>query len=208
MRMLIADTLALARKGLKGVLLEAFPEAYIEETDDPAEIVDKARQGPWRLIVSDIAMPGHYGMEILHTVRRQFPDIPILIMSIYPEEQYARRILQCGVNGYLSKRATPQEVVTAVKNVMQGKKYISPHVADRLINDLLLEHTRPPHDLLSNREFDIFKLLASGKKVTEIAHALSLSGTMVGNYRARIFTKMNLKNNAELILYASTHNLT
>lgn len=207
-RILIADALAVARKGLKELLLEEYPLAHIEETGDPADIVNKALLGPWNLIISDIAMPGHYGMEILHTARRKFPAIPVLILSMYPEDQYAKRILKCGVNGYLSKRAAPCELITAVKNVLQGKKYITPHVADKIINDLLLEHNRPPHDKLSNREFDIFKLLACGKKVAEIASQLSLSGTMVGNYRARIFSKMNLKNNAELILYATHHKLT
>ena len=152
-------------------------------------------------------MPGHYGLELLYTVRRRFPGIPVLILSMYPEEQYAKRILKCGVNGYLSKRASPGELLTAVRNVLQGKRYIAPHLADRIINDLLLEHNKPPHETLSNREFDVFRLLASGKKITEIASQLSLSGTMVGNYRTRIFTKMNLKNNAELIVYASRHKL-
>jgi len=207
-RILIADALSVARKGLKELLLEAFPMAWIEETGDPADIVNKAPQGPWSLIISDIAMPGHYGMELLHTVRRRYPAIPILIMSTYPENQYAKRILKCGVNGYLSKRAAPGELIMAVKNLLNGKKYITPHVADKIINDLLLEHNKPAHETLSNREFDVFKLLACGKKVTEIAHQLSLSGTMIGNYRTRIFVKMHLKNNAELILYASQHKLT
>jgi two-component system invasion response regulator UvrY len=206
-RILIADALAVARKGLKELLLEEFPLALIEETSDPADIINKAMQGPWQLIISDIAMPGHYGLELLHATRRKFPGIPLLILSMYPEEQYAKRILKCGVNGYLSKRAAPCELLTAVRNVLKGKKYIAPQLADKIINDLLLEHNKPPHETLSNREFDVFRLLACGKKITEIAHQLSLSGTMVGNYRTRIFTKMNLKNNAELIVYASQHKL-
>lgn len=207
-RILIADILAVARKGLKELLLEEFPLASIEEINNPADIVNKAMQGPWNLIISDIAMPGHFGMEVLHTARRRFPGIPVLILSIYPEDQYAKRVLKCGVNGYLSKRAAPCELITAVKHLLQGKKYITPHVADKLINDLLLEHDWPPHETLSNREFDVLKLLACGKKISEIAHQLSLSETMVGSYRNRIYSKMNLKNNAELILYASRHKLT
>jgi len=206
-RILIADALAIARKGLKELLLEEFPLALIEETNDPADIINKAMLGPWQLIISDVAMPGHFGLELLHTTRRKFPGIPLLILSMYPEEQYAKRILKCGVNGYVSKRAGPGELLTAVRHVLQGKKYIAPHLANKIINDLLLEHNSPPHETLSNREFDVFRLLANGKKITEIASQLSLSGTMVGNYRTRIFTKMNLKNNAELIVYASQHKL-
>lgn len=207
-RILIADALPIARKGLKELLLEEFPLASIEEINNPADIVNKAMQGPWNLIISDIAMPGHFGMEILHTARRRFPGIPVLILSIYPEDQYARRILKCGVNGYLSKRAASCELIAAVKSLLQGKKYITPHMTDKLVNDMLLEHTWPPHETLSNREFDVLKLLARGKKVSEIAHQLLLSETMVGSYRNRIYDKMNLKNSAELILYASRYKLT
>ncbi len=205
---LIADPLAVARKGLKQIILEEFPLARIEEVSDPADIIARAQLSPPDLVISDIAMPGHYGMEILYSIRRKFPRLPLLISSIYPEDQYAKRILKAGVNGYLSKRASSVELICAVRSVLDGKKYITPMVAEKIIHDLLLDSERPPHEDLSNREFDIFKLLACGRKVTEIAAMLSLSGTMIGNYRTRILAKLNMKSNAELISYATHHNLT
>jgi DNA-binding NarL/FixJ family response regulator len=163
---------------------------------------------PWHLIISDIAMPVHYGLDILHTVRRKLPNIRVLILSMYPEDQYANRVLKSGVNGFISKRATKTELIDAVRTVLKGKNYITPRVAEKIIQDLLVDSNRAPHEMLSNREFDVFKMLACGKKMTEIAAMMSLSGTMIGNYRNRIFSKMNLKNNAELILYAAHHKLT
>ncbi|HEY4147860.1 MAG TPA: response regulator transcription factor [Chitinophagaceae bacterium] len=204
---LIADPLVVARKGLKQIILEEFPLARIEEVNDPADIIARALQSLPDLVISDIAMPGHYGMEILYSIRRKFPQLPVLISSIYPEDQYAKRILKAGVNGYLSKRASSLELICAVRSVLEGKKYITPLVAEKIIHDLLLDSERLPHEALSNREFDILKLLACGRKVTEIAAMLSLSGTMIGNYRTRILAKLNLKSNAELISYATHHNL-
>jgi len=205
---LIAEPLAIARKGLKQILLEEFPLARIEEVNDPADIIARAQQSTPDLVISDIAMPGHYGLEILYAIRRKFPRLPVLISSMYPEEQYAKRILGAGVNGYLSKQSTPYELVCAIKSVLGGRKYITPKVADKIIGDLLLGTEKLPHETLSDREFDIFKLLARGKRVTEIADLLGLSSSMVGNYRTRILARLNLKSTAELILYASRHNLT
>ncbi len=207
MRILIADPLTVARKGLRQILLEEFPLAHIEEVCDPADIIARAMQACPDLVISDIAMPSHYGMELLHAVRRKFPLLPVLISSMYPEDQYAKRILGAGVSGYLSKRSTPYELVCAVRSVLEGKKYITPKVADTIIRELLLGAETLPHEALSNREFDIFKLLARGKKITEIAALHSLSGTMIGNYRSRILAKLNLKSNTELTLYATHHNL-
>ena len=207
MRFLIADPLAVARRGLKQLLQDEYPEAAIEEMCNPADLLQKAMQAPWDLIISDIAMPGHYGLELLSATRRKFPRLPVLILSAYPEHQYARRILQTGVSGYLNKMAQPDELLAAVHNVLNGKKYMASHLTEKMIQDLLLDKCRPLHETLSNREFDVFKLLACGRKTTDIAQTLSLSITMIGNYRARIFQKMNLKNNAELILYATRHKL-
>ncbi|HSC39094.1 MAG TPA: response regulator transcription factor [Chitinophagaceae bacterium] len=207
MRILIADQLAIARKGLRQILLEEFPQVVVEEVIDLSDIIHKAPQG-WDLFISDIAMPGYYGLELIHRLRRKCPGTPLLILSIYPDDYYAKRVLKAGVSGYLNKRASHDELVTAIKSILQGKRYIPPQMADQIVHDLLLESPQAPHETLSDREFDIFKMLVEGKTITEIAALLSLSGTMIGNYRNRIFAKMNIKSLAELILYASLHNLT
>jgi DNA-binding NarL/FixJ family response regulator len=148
-------------------------------------------------------MPGRSGLDVVQEVKQNFPKLPVLILSIHPEEQYAIRVLKAGAAGYLSKDAATEELVKAVQRVLEGHKYISPLLAERIAEDLGNNNSdKTPHEFLSDREFEVFKLIASGKAISEIAEKLSLSSTTVSTYRVRILIKMNLKTNAELIRYA------
>lgn len=203
LRILIADDHAIIRKGLKQILLEEYPSAIIEEVVDAEGVMKKIISNEWHILICDLSMPGRSGLDVVHEVKQNFPKLPVLILSIHPEEQYAVRVLKAGAAGYLSKDTATEELVKAVQRVLQGHKYISPFVAEIIADDLAQNSSdKATHELLSDREFEIFKLIASGKSVSEIAEKLSLSGTTVSTYRSRILIKMNLKTNAELIRYA------
>ena len=147
-------------------------------------------------------MPGRSGLDVVQHVKQHFPKLPVLILSIHPEEQYAIRALKSGAAGYLSKDTAADDLVKAVQRVLQGRKYISPFLAEKMVTDLHQNHAKPPHQMLSDREFHVFKLIAEGKAISEIAEQLSLSITTVSTYRSRILSKMNMKTNAELTRYA------
>lgn len=205
MRILIADDHAIVRKGLKQILLEGYPFACVEECSNTEELISKAIHGQWDVVISDISMPGRSGLDALQQIHGAFPKLPVLILSMHPEEQYAIRALKAGASGYCSKDFAEEELVTAIQKILAGKKYITPTLAETLLTQL---ETNPiPHERLSDREFDVFQLLASGKSVSEIAERLSLSSTTISTYRARILEKMNLKNNTELIRYALENKL-
>lgn len=207
LRILIADDHTVVRKGLKQILLDEFPNAEIEEVPDAEELVKKVMQAKWDIVVSDLSMPGRSGLDALQQVKLSHPDLPVLILSIHPEEQYALRALKAGASGYLSKDTAPDELVKAVQKVLLGKKYISQSIAEKLANTLSSKADKDLHENLSNREFDVMKLLANGKSVSEIAEVLSLSVTTVSTYRARVMTKMNLKSNSDLTKYAIENKL-
>lgn len=202
MKVLVADDHAIVRKGLKQILLDEYPFGEIEECSNAEELLQKANDGKWDVIISDISMPGRSGLEALHQIRQSHPRLPVLILSMHPEEQYAIRALKAGASGYCSKDLAHEELVNAVKRVLTGKKYITPTLAETLATQLEEESQAEPYERLSDREFDVFRLLAAGKSVSEIAEILSLSTTTISTYRARILTKMNLKTNADLIRYA------
>ena len=207
MRFLIADDHTIVRRGLRQILLEGFPDAEIEEVPDAEELIKKTIQSDWDIIISDLSMPGRSGLEALQQIKQIKPRIPVLILSIHPEEQYALRVLKAGAAGYLSKDLAPDELVNAVNRVLLGKKYITVTIAEKLASVLDQDSDKQPHELLSDREFSVLKLLATGKSVSEIAESMFLSVTTVSTYRARIKTKMNLKTNADLILYSIEHKL-
>jgi len=203
LRILIADDHALIRRGLKQILLEEYPSAIIEEVNDAEGVIKKIISNEWNIIICDISMPGRSGLDVVQEVKQAFPKLPVLILSNHPEEQYAVRVLKAGAAGYLSKDAATEELVKAVQQVLQGRKYISPFLAERIAEDLGNNNSdKAPHEFLSDREFEVFKLIASGEAVSKIAEKLSLSSTTVSTYRFRILIKMNLKTNAELIRYA------
>lgn len=205
-RILIADDHFVVRRGLKQILLEEFPSAIIEDVANAEDMIKKVMSDTWDVVVSDLSMPGRSGLDALQQIKNSQPNLPVLILSIHPEEHYALRVLKAGASGYLSKDTASDELVKAVKKVMLGKKYISPKVAENLA-DTLSSDDRDPHELLSDREFDVMKLLASGKAVSEIAEMLSLSVTTISTYRARVMGKMNLKTNPDLTKYALEHKL-
>ena len=207
MRFLIADDHTIVRRGLRQILLEGFPDAEIEEVPDAEELIKNTIQSDWDIIISDLSMPGRSGLEALQQIKQIKPKIPVLILSIHPEEQYALRVLKAGAAGYLSKDLAPDELVNAVNRVLLGKKYITVSIAEKLASVLDQDSDKQPHELLSDREFSVLKLLATSKSVSEIAESMFLSVTTVSTYRARIMAKMNLKTNADLILYSIEHKL-
>jgi len=206
-QILIADEHSVVRKGLMQILLDEFSNAHIEEVENAEELIQKSGTRPWDVIISDLSMPGRSRLDALPQRQISHPQVPVLIMSIHPEEHYALRALKAGASGYLSKDTAPDELVKAVRMVLLGKKYISPSMAENLANAFSGDPNRLPHEQLSDREFDVLKFLASGKSISEIASLLSLSATTVSTYRARVLSKMNLKNNYDLTMYAVEHKL-
>ncbi len=202
MQILIADDHAIVRRGLSEILLETWPAARIEEVGDADGLFQRVMEDSWDLVISDLMMPGRNVLETLQQIRQLFPQLPILVLSIFPEEQYATRVFKAGASGYINKDAAPTELVKAAQRLLQGRKYITPTVAEKLASDLSVDKERPPHELLSDREFHVMKMLADGKNITEIAASLSLSPTTISTYRSRIMEKMKMKANAELARYA------
>jgi DNA-binding NarL/FixJ family response regulator len=206
-RILIADDHAVVRRGLKQLLLEKYPTASIGETGDAEDLVAQVMNQEWDVVICDMNMPGRSGLDALQQIKELSPKLPVLIMSIYPEDQYALRVLKAGASGYLGKETIHDDLIKAIEMVRIGRKFITPNIAEKLADALDTDSTRPPHEELSNREFDVFKLLTSGKSVSEIAIQLSLSSTTVSTYRARIMAKMHMRSIAELTRYALEHKL-
>ncbi len=206
-RILIADDHTVVRKGLKQILLEGFPSADIEEAVDADDLFKKVLKGEWDVVISDLSMPGRSGMESLQQIKQLYPKLPVLILSVHSEDHYALRVLKAGAAGYLTKDSAPDELVKAVRRVLTGKKFITAAVAEKLASSIDQDSEKMSHEHLSDREFEVLKLLATGKSVSDIASQLSLSVTTVSTYRARILAKMNMKTNADLILYAVENKL-
>lgn len=207
LRILIADDHTVVRKGLRQILLEEFPSAEITETADAATLFMKVLREEWDVVITDISMPDKSGLEVLQQIRREYPRLPVLILSAHSEDQYAIRALKAGASGYLCKDSASDELVTAIRRILMGKKYITSSVAEKLAFHVDQDGGHPPHESLSDREFEVMKFLASGKVVSEIASQLCLSVTTISTYRARILTKMNLKTNYDLTRYAMENNL-
>jgi DNA-binding NarL/FixJ family response regulator len=207
MKFLIADDHAIVRKGLIQLLREEFTMAEVREVTDGKAVLEEVRKEVWDAILLDISMPGLSGIEILRQIRTNGIKTPILIVSIYPEEQYAIRALKAGASGFLNKESANEELLAAVHKILSGQKYISSIIADKLVEALGEIREIPAHELLSDREMQVLHELASGKTVSEIARALSLSVNTISTYRTRILEKLTLHNNAELIRYAIDHRL-
>jgi len=202
LRILIVDDHAIVRKGVRQLLQEEYPDAWIDEARDAESLVIKVASEHWDVVICDLNMPGRSGLDVLHHIKQVAPQLPVLIMSIYPEDQYALRAFRAGAAGYLTKETIHDELARAIQTVLKGKKYVTPDVAEILAEAINADTARKPHELLSDREFDVFKLLASGKSIAEIAHQLSLSASTVSTYRYRIMEKMNMRSPAELAKYA------
>ena len=208
MKILIADDHAIVRKGLKQLLLEEYPSAKIEEVANGESLIAKVINEKWGVVICDLDMPGRSGLDIMRQIKEIAPKLPVLIVSIYPEDQYAVRVLKAGAAGYVSKDAATEELAEAVRRVLQGRKYISPSMAEIIAEDMGGPNSdKAPHEFLSDREFEVFKLIASGKSVSEIAEKLSLSSATVSTHRARLLIKMNMKTNPELTRYALDNKL-
>jgi two-component system invasion response regulator UvrY len=207
LRILIVDDHAIVRAGLKQILAEEGDMAVEGEADTSSQALQLARQGAWDVVLLDISMPDRNGIETLQLLKKEHPKLKVLMLSMYRETQYAVRALKSGAAGYLNKQSAPAELVTAIRQVASGKKYISPEVAQELASEVSSEREGLPHEKLSNREFQTLCMIASGKTVSSIANTLSLSVKTVSMYRARLLEKMQLKNNAELTHYAIKHGL-
>jgi len=207
LRVVIADDHPLIRKGLKQILAESLYIGKVDEAGDGDELMNLLRKGPYDVVVLDISLPGKDGLELLKDVKSLYPSLPVLILSIQPEEQYALRALKCGASGCLNKASAPEELVAAIRRLAEGGTYITPIVEELLLKDLKRTQGELPHQALSDREYQVFLLLASGKTPSEIAEKLSLSVKTVSTYRMRLLEKMGLKTNAQLTQYAFKHGL-
>lgn len=201
-KILIADDHSIVRNGLKQILASEFGEVEFGEASNSNEVLREVQKKDWDIVILDINMPGRSGLEILQEIKSEKNDIKILMLSMHPEEQVAVRTLKLGASGYLTKDAADNELINAVKHILNGKKYITPSVAEQLVTNINNPNGRAPHELLSEREFQTLQLIASGKTVSQIAVELSLSIPTVSTYRARILEKMSMKTNAELTNYA------
>lgn len=206
-RVLIADDHAVVRKGLAGILAEHPDLELAGEAEDVPALLQKVRKEEWDLLLMDLNMPGGEGLETLRRVRAAAPELPVLILSIHPEDQLAARLLQAGADGYVNKEAAAEELSVAVRRVLRGQKYVSPDLASKLAEELGEDSGRPPHDRLSDREFQVLRLLGSGRTVSDIAEELTLSVKTVSTYRSRLLDKLEMENTAQIIRYALEHDL-
>jgi DNA-binding NarL/FixJ family response regulator len=206
-RIVIADDHAIVRAGLKQFIANETDMVVSGEAADGMETLACVRKGECDVVLLDISMPGKNGIDTLRQLKRSRPDLPVLILSAYSEQQFAVSLLRAGANGYISKESASEQLVTAIRTVTGGGKYVSPSVAQVLVSDLSGETDKPLHATLSKREFQIFYRLASGENVSRIAEELFLSVKTVSTYRARILEKMQMGNNSDLTYYAIKNNV-
>ncbi len=206
LRILVVDDHAIVRQGIRTLLLREFPQAVFGEADDGQEALQIAQAEKWDLVLLDINLPGRSGIEILHELVVVRPGLPVLMLTMYPERQYAMRVLKAGAAGYVTKDLVANEVVGAIKTVIAGGRYVSSSLAEALAENLN-SPPLPHHEMLSDREDRVLRLLAQGHSVKEIGFELSLSVKTVSTYRTRLLKKLRLKNNAEIIRYALLHGL-
>lgn len=207
MKILIGDDHSVVRRGLIQILKEAYPFADITEATDGPEMFKLALKNVYEIIISDITMPGRSGIDFIKEIKDVQPKTPILILSIHPAELYAIRTIKAGASGYINKESAPEELIIAVKQLLTGKKYITNDVAELLFDSKKTSGSVMLHETLSNREFEVFKLIASGKTSTQIAKELSLSSNTISTYKTRLLEKMNLKNISDITRYAIENKL-
>ncbi|HMJ46979.1 MAG TPA: response regulator transcription factor [Ferruginibacter sp.] len=204
-RIILADDHSFIRLGLIQILKDEYPSVEIKEVGDGESLIKEALEHDWDLVISDLDMPGKSGLAALEQIKMVKPDLPVLILSIYTEDLYAIRVLKAGASGYLNKNAAPYELITAIQRISIGRKYITTEIGEKLL--LHFNTVKEPHELLTNRELEIFKLLAYGKTITQIAELQSLALTTVSTHRSRIMEKFNLHTNSELTRYAIAHHI-
>ena len=207
LRILIVDDHAIVRHGLKKILTEDNAKYIFGEAGNSAEALDIVRKQKWDIVVMDVTMPGRSGLEVLKELKKMQKHLPVLILSVHPEDQYAIRALRGGASGYITKASAPEELVKAIHKILKGEKYISADLARKIPFYLDPENEKPPHERLSDREYQVLCMIASGKTSKEIGEELSLSVKSISTYRSRILEKFGLKSNAELIHYAIQNKL-
>ena len=201
-RILLADDHAVVRRGIRSLLAEEFPDAEFGEAGTAAEAIELATQQQWDLVLIDVGMPQRGGMEALREIHARYPQMPLLVLSQHDEDQYAVRALRAGALGYVTKQMAPEQLISATQLALSGRRYVSPALAEKLAERVSTDWGRPLHESLSDREFQILGLLASGKRSKEIAAELCLSEKTISTYRTQILAKMGLKTSADLIRYA------
>lgn len=204
-RIILADDHSFVRLGLAQILKDEYPAAEIKQVGDGETLIQEVSLHDWDIVISDLDMPGRNGLEALQQIKIIKPELPVLILSIYTEDLYAVRVLKAGASGYMNKNAAPEELITAVQRILLGRKYITSEIAEKLL--MQFEINKSPHEELSNREFEIFKMLALGKTTTQIAEELFLALTTVSTHRHRIMEKLSLNTNSELTRYAIAHHI-
>lgn len=206
-KILVVDDHAVVRQGVKQILNEQFQGAVIGEARNAEEMIDRIQKFTWDIVVLDVGMPGKSGLDALKDLKQVCPKLPVLVLSAYPEDQLARRMLKAGASGYLTKDSAPGELVQALKKILAGGKFVSASMAELLVANLNEQAERPLHELLSDREYQVMCLIAVGKSLKEIADDLCVGISTINTYRARILEKMQFKNNTELTHYALENRL-
>jgi DNA-binding NarL/FixJ family response regulator len=206
-RVLIADDFPILRRGLKEILMRELDGVTCGEAGNGEQVLDQIQSHDWDLLILDITMPGRGGLDVLRNLKALRPKLPVLVLSMHPENQYGKRVLKAGASGYMNKECAPEELMKAVGKLLGGGRYVSPALAETLALDLSRDDGRPAHETLSDREFEVLRKIASGKTVGQIAEELHLSVPTVSTYRARILEKMSLSTTAELMRYALSNHL-
>ena len=206
-RVLIADDHAILRRGLIEILTRELKGAVCGEAENAQEALAQVQSHDWDLVILDVTMPGRSGVDVLADLKRVRPKLPVLVLSMHPEDQYGKRVLRAGASGYMNKDSAPEELIKAIRKVLAGGRYVSPALAEVLASDLSREADQPLHERLSDRELEVLRLIGSGKAISQIAEVLHLSVTTVSTYRARILEKMNMTTTAELMNYALRNQL-
>lgn len=206
-QVLITDDHPVVRRGLKQILAEEPDIAVVGEASNAQELLEQTRKRHCDVVVLDITMPGRGGLDALKELRHEHPKLPVLVLSIHPEDQFGLRVLKAGAAGYMTKESAPDELVKAIRKVFGGGKYLSPSLAEIVAFDLDHDTKKPPHETLSDREYQVMCLFASGKTVGDVSRELSLSAKTISTYRMRILEKMKMKTNAELTHYAIKNGL-
>lgn len=206
-RIIIADDHEIVRAGLKQIIADD-PDLLVEgEASDGQELLEKLRKKKFDLVLLDMKMPGRSGLEILKQLKIEHPSLPVLVLSMHSEEQYAVRTIKAGASGYITKETAPDKLLEAIRRVCGGGKYISQSLAEKLADSISDSQSKPPHEYLTDREFQVMCMIASGKTISDIARELFLSVKTISTYRQRILEKMSMKNNAELTHYVISNNL-
>jgi DNA-binding NarL/FixJ family response regulator len=206
-RVLVADDHAIVRRGLKLILSEEFERVVVGEAQNGKELIEQIEKDDWEVVVLDITMPGRSGLDLLKEIKRLRPQLPVLILSMHSEDQFAVRAFKAGAAGYMTKENAPEELVKAIKKVLAGGKYVSATLAETLVSGLEVDTDKPAYESLSDREYQVLRMIASGKTVKEIADELSLSMKTISTYRTRILEKLRMRTNAELTYYALANKL-